>query len=133
MMKALGVLLSLVLFATGAQAQSLNEKSELSERCGKRAASAFAERLQGVQPGVATEAGNVANYENHYNSRLNKCFYLETLVVFHKEGVHNSMTIFDINENKEYGAYISGTCYVQTKRCKTEEEWRTLIKPFMED
>ena len=58
---------------------------------------------------------------------------LETLVVLHKEGVHNSMTIFDINENKKYGAYISGTCYVQTKQCKTEEEWRALIKPFMED
>jgi hypothetical protein len=133
MMKALGALVGLALLASGAQAQTAKEKYELQERCGKRAASAFAERLQGVQPGVATEAGNVANYESHYNSRLNKCFYLETLVVLHKEGVHNSMTIFDINENKKYGAYISGTCYVQTKQCKTEEEWRALIKPFMED
>jgi hypothetical protein len=36
MMKALDILVSLVL-ATGAQAQSLIDKYELSERCGKRA------------------------------------------------------------------------------------------------
>ena len=138
-MKAISVLVSLVL-AGGAQAQSPTEKFERSERCGKLAAAAFAERLQGVQPGVPTERGNVATYENHYNSRLNKCFYLETLVVLDKEGRRNSMTIFDINENKEYGAYMSGTklskplhCYVQTKYCQSEEEWRALIKPFMED
>ena len=39
-MNAIAALLGLVL-ATGAQAQSLKEKSELSEKCGKQAAERF--------------------------------------------------------------------------------------------
>ena len=51
-MKAIAALLSL-LFASGAQAQSLKEKYELSERCGKHAAETFAKEWgAGVRYGV---------------------------------------------------------------------------------
>ena len=56
------------------------------------------------------------------------------------------MALFDLNENNEnnenkgYGLYVSTEeakepiqCYVETSDCKTEEEWRALIKPFTED
>jgi hypothetical protein len=41
-MKALAASLTVVLLATGAQAQSLNQKDELGERCGKLAKERFA-------------------------------------------------------------------------------------------
>jgi hypothetical protein len=49
------------------------------------------------------------------------------------------MKLIDLNENREIAVYSKGEgvasafCLVQTKWCQTEAEWRTLIKPFMED
>ena len=125
-------LLSLVL-ATGAQAQPLIDKYELSERCGKRAEEVF-KKGQEETTGLTLAADN---YENHYNSRLNKCFYLE----IHETGETKSLRLFDLNDHKEIGSYVGELgvqgpvrrCVLQEKHCKTEEEWRALIKPFMED
>jgi hypothetical protein len=131
-MKAIVALLSLVLLASGAQAQSLKENYELSERCGKRAEEVFA-RAKAETTGLTIAADN---YENHYNSRLNKCFYLES----HERGAMRSLMLIDLNDHKEMGAYIGQSsvqdpikCVLQGKQCKSEEEWRALIKPFMED
>ena len=133
MMKAIGVLVSLVLPATGAEAQSLIDKYELSERCGKRAEEVF-KKGQEETTGLTLAADN---YENHYNSRLNKCFYLE----IHETGETKSLRLFDLNDHKEIGSYIGKLgiqgpvrrCVLQEKQCHNEEEWRALIKPFMED
>jgi hypothetical protein len=129
--KALTALLSLVL-VTGAQAQSLVDKYELSERCGKRAAEIF-KKGQEETTGLTIAADN---YENHYNSHLNKCFYLE----IHETSETKSLTLFDLNDHKEIGSYVGGIdiqrpvkCALQDKRCESEHEWRALIKPFMED
>jgi hypothetical protein len=68
--------LSLVL-ASGALAQSLNDKYELSERCGKQAAEKF-EKDWGTGVFNHTDGRQTnSNYEHHYNSRLHKCIYLE--------------------------------------------------------
>jgi len=131
MMKARAVLVSLVLLASGAEAQSLREK-ELSERCGKQAEEHFKEL--GAKPGMSG-----ISYKNHYNSRLNKCFYV-ILINDWREGLQ-MFSLVDVNENKYVGLYHASKnvpdgpveCQVQGKQCKTEEEWRALIKPFMED
>jgi hypothetical protein len=130
-MKAILALLSLVL-ASGAQAQSLKEKYELSERCAKQAAETFAKDWEGQSPSQR------ANYENRYNSRLNKCFYME--VTYHERGKEplRAMRLYDLNENREIAGYHEWGnalvyCWVQEKKCRNEEEWRALIKPFMED
>jgi hypothetical protein len=50
-----------------------------------------------------------------------------------------TMSLWDLIENKQYGDYVKGPfskplqCYAQTSYCQSEEEWRALIKPFMED
>src|SRR5262245_7692801 len=131
-MKALAASLSLLFFASGAEAQSLKENYELSERCGKRAEEVFA-KAKAETTGLTIAADN---YENHYNSRLNKCLYLES----HERGAMRSLMLIDLNDHKEMGAYIgqSGVqdpikCVLQGRQCKSEEEWRALIKPFMED
>jgi hypothetical protein len=46
--------------------------------------------------------------------------------------------LFDLNESRMIGEYSKTVdnyvfCRVQQKRCASEEEWRALIKPFMED
>jgi hypothetical protein len=44
---------------------------------------------------------------------------------------------FDLNENKEYGTFVSGptegmplACVVRGKNCRSESEWRQLLKPL---
>jgi len=140
MMKAIGLLLSLVLLATGAQAQTANEKSELSEKCGKQAAERF-EKEWGT--GVFSHADGrqtTSNYEHHYNSRLHKCLYLETRDT-QKSGRPplRMLTLLDLHGKRAIGKYrkLEGdrfaVCWVQGEPCKSEEEWRALIKSFMED
>jgi hypothetical protein len=98
-MKALLALLSLVP-ASGAQAQPLIDKYELiSERCGKRAAEIF-KKGQEETTGLTIAADN---YENHYNSHLNKCFYLE----IHQTGETKSLRLFDLNESTRKLASMS--------------------------
>ena len=138
-MKAFLALLSLVL-ATNALAQSLKEKSELSERCGKQAAEHF-EKEWGTGVFSHTDGRQTtSNYEHHYNSRLHKCLYLEV------RDTHKSdrpplrmLNLLDLHEKRTIAKYSKlegdrfAVCWVQDKRCHSEEEFRTLIKPFMED
>jgi hypothetical protein len=93
------------------------------------------------------------NYENHYSARLNKCFFLEITTSFEKGKLDSTKTmrLFDLNENREYGEFTSGptvtrpdgtplpvestplACVVRGNTCRSESEWRQLVKPFMED
>src|SRR5215470_130687 len=135
MMRALGVLLSLA-FASGAQAQTANEKSELGERCGKQAAERF-EKEWGT--GVFSHADGrqtTSNYEHHYNSRLHKCIYLEVRDTQKSDRPPLRMlSLLDVHEKRTIGKYSKlegdrfAVCWVQDKRCQSEEEWRALIKP----
>ena len=80
------------------------------------------------------------NYENHFSSRLNKCFFLEILVVIENGKWSKHIRLSDLNENKEYGSYSNSDknpkyvwCIVRNSRCSSEAEFQTLIKPYMED
>jgi hypothetical protein len=130
---------ALLLAGTASFAQPNKEQYELQKRCDKQAAEVFAKRWgSGVKNSVAGQS--VANYENDYNSRLNKCIYLEIANTYNR-GLPSFMwmKLFDLNENREIAVYSKGEgspavyCFVQEKGCRTEAEWRTLIKPFMED
>ena len=77
-------------------------------------------------------------YENHYNKKLNKCIMLATGI--YKNGDMKKQVI-SVNENKEYGFYVSignkGNGHESGeflgKLCKSEEEWNSLVKPYMEE
>jgi len=53
------------------------------------------------------------------------------------------MRLYDVHDNREIGEFLGTTvflleeettqCWLQEKQCKSEDEWRALIKPFMED
>ena len=134
MMKGVAAAVSLALL------QTANEKSELSEKCGKQAAEWF-EKERGT--GVFTHADGrqtTGNYEHHYNSRLHKCIYLEIRDTSQGgKAPLRILNLLDLHENRAIGRYskIEGdkfaVCLVQDRRCASEEEWRDLIKPFMED
>jgi hypothetical protein len=123
------------------QAQSAVDKYDLAERCGRRTEADFAKEWpDGI---VNTSTGYMtASYTNHYNFRLNKCLYLlEVLIYDRGKAPLMMLTLFDINDNKgmaafskrELGQTSPSQCSVQEKFCRTEEEWRELIRPFMED
>lgn len=86
-------------------------------------------------------------YLNHYNTTLNKCFYLPSKhIVVWQDLVNATSTVHrdlvDPNENKTYGEFVATwtmvntqwspvsvhRCYVQEETCSSEREWQELIK-----
>src|SRR6266487_5817302 len=99
--RVLVVAAALLLVATASYAQPNKEQYELQKRCGKQAAEVFAKRWgSGVKNSAAGQS--VAEYLNHYNSRLNKCIYLETINTYNR-GLPSFMwmKLIDLNENRE--------------------------------
>jgi hypothetical protein len=124
-------------------AEPNKEQYELQERCGKRAAEVF-KSVYGAGGATNTETGqNITTYQNHYSATFNKCFVLDIVTgVSYKtpsKGISTMMTLFDVNENKDYGTFFRlskdsapVTCNVQEKICHSESEWQELLKPYME-
>ncbi|MGI8526881.1 MAG: hypothetical protein ACR2K5_12025 [Pseudolabrys sp.] len=119
---------------------------ELRERCGKRAEQVW--RTEFPNDGITNHpdgSQTTTNYKNHYSATLNKCFYLQTGMTIKKGNTAIATErLYDINENNEYGMLVSDiespsfvkkvfVCFVKDKKCSSENEWRELLKPFMED
>jgi hypothetical protein len=75
-------------------------------------------------------------HRNHYNQKLKKCFILVTTK---NTKLTTNNELYDVNEDKIYGSFIKGKdglplyCKFVGKECKTEDEWKQLIKPYMEE
>jgi hypothetical protein len=134
MRKYCGAVAALLVGSSLAHSQPDKVVYELQERCGKRAAEVFAKEW-GSNVVNTVSGQTLANFENHYSPRLNKCFYLEISTSYEKsKQSFKTLRLFDLNDNKEYAIFLEGlTCDVRGKRCATEAEWRELVKPFMED
>jgi hypothetical protein len=125
-------------------AVTAKEDYELQERCGKRADELF-KREYGNTGITNTKNGQaIAGYRNQYNSKLNKCFVLLTYRDIprknKKDGPSTLVTLLDINENMEYGNYFKRDsdgapfeCKVSGKVCRTEQEWDSFVRPYMEE
>jgi hypothetical protein len=132
--------LLLAVCATVAQAQTETERYNLQEQCGKLAAEVFAKEW-GTGTSNTDYGQTIADYRNHYNFRLNKCFYLELSATYPRrtgEGQFSSSRLFDLQESKEIGTYQQledevVSCDVQGKECHSLLEYQALIKPFMAD
>ena len=145
MRKALVTILLLTLSSSASYAATptAKEEYELQERCGKRAEEVF-KREFGNGISNTEDGQSMAGYTNHYNKKLNKCFYLLAYTEFRyknkKEGSSTLITLFDINEQREYGQFFSRLndkfgfqCKVEDKACSSQAEWEALIKPYMND
>ena len=104
--------LPLVLFVNGSVSAEPNKvQYELQERCGKAAAAAFKGDNPDGPISNTKDGQSVASYENDYSATLNKCFIVYTIQGLHykSEPKHSTTAsiLFDVNENKEYGAHAS--------------------------
>ena len=125
----------------------IKEQSSLSvfqEQCGKRSNEYFNKEYgNGIINGGDGER-LISNYTNHYNNKLHKCYILITSTEFIRN-MENKIenirmkTLFDLNENKEYGSLIQFennnkpiNCRILEKYCNLEKEWDSLVKPYME-
>jgi hypothetical protein len=108
---------------------------ELQERCARQAANFFKTESGGEHVVKTKDGTMLEDYENHYSSRLNKCFYLQISNHFSKTSNFKSLQLYEINEHKQYGGFTSGIgeCAMLDRLCRTEQEWRELAKPFLED
>ena len=107
MMKALGALLGLVLLGSGAQAQWLKQKYELSAQCRKQAAETF-RKYWGSGISTSNTGQIIGKYENHYNYRLNKCFYLEISDNYERgKSPFRLMRLYDLHESRDYDLHES--------------------------
>jgi hypothetical protein len=128
-------------FISIAHAQPDKVLYELQERCGKRAAEVFQKEWGGhhIAPINNDDGYLTADYENHYSPRLNKCFYLQKSNSVSKSMGIQSLELYDLNDNRQIGNFTTGTrlgiteCQVQGKSCRSEQEWRELARPFLEE
>ena len=126
---------------------SAKEIYELNEKCGKRSAELFEKHYGKNGTSNDNDASWLSNYTCHYNRKLNKCFMLITSKSYPKNkkeqdnnGSFTDKTLWDINENKQYGQFNrfakiknSMQCEVLEKNCNSEYEWDSLVKPYMEE
>ncbi|QWG24051.1 hypothetical protein KMZ93_03725 [Bradyrhizobium sediminis] len=113
---------------------------ELQERCARQAAQMF-QKEWGGNAASTNKAHVVASYESHYSPRFSTCFYLEITTTTPRAALDkttiNTLRLYDLGENREYGAFIGGSplhvCKVRDTPCSSEAEWRVLVKSFMEE
>jgi len=128
----------------------------LSRQCGKQAEEHFENCPGGCQDYARNAKGEaVRSYRSHFNSKLYKCFILESLsisefqdangVKLEKPVRFTNEQLEDVNENKVYGwgwfyegidAVMPPISCIETelnKECHSRSEWEAFIKPYMEE
>jgi hypothetical protein len=111
---------------------------ELRERCGKRAQEVW-KRDFGDQDTKTRHVVSV--YENHYNSKLNKCFLAVNTSVTEDNKVTQERKLYDVDENKTYaryssdGPFLTCTIYIGNakRQCGSELQWLDLIQIYIPD
>jgi hypothetical protein len=118
---------------TIATAQPDKVAYELQERCSQRATELFGRDFADNNGGSQA----TGHFENHYNSRLNKCFMIEESTSYARDNgkltAIRILILLDVNENKTYATFDPITCDVQGTTCHSEEEWKKLTKSLMEE
>lgn len=122
--------------------KNIKEDNELQEQCLRRSKEYF-NKEYGNEIVITKDGMIIRNYTNRYNRKQNKCFLLLTSTYTFNNKKEDNLLLEDLldinenNENKEYGYYVGKGkkigCFVLDKECKTEEEWNSLVKPFMEN
>jgi hypothetical protein len=138
--------IAIALLPITAAAASSGDTYDLKEKCARFAGEVFRREWQTGGSSARRTDGNgsaEATYRNHYNAKLNRCFYLEISTIYPKRSpatLIQRQTLYDIHENKEYGSmfYDSGplgltSCYLLDRKCSSSEEWQSFIRPYLEE
>jgi hypothetical protein len=122
---------------------SAKDISELQEKCKSDAVTIFKEVFSKNDMPNDKDGVTYKNYKNHYNIKLNKCFVLINTTSYPHSKSNDALIIkvlWGINEVKKYGSVTRlrrqpnpTDCSVKDRICKSESEWNSLVKPYMED
>jgi hypothetical protein len=118
-------------YAPEARGQERSEIYLLHERCAKRAEELFDKDFPKDQ------RKGLEIFRNHYHIGLNKCFMLEENIIFGqtdgKPYRSKSLVLVDVNDNRIVGSFDTLECVVGNQKCHSEQEFRTLIKTFLDE
>lgn len=145
MKKTLCIILSILLYSTLASAEdkvkrtlSIKDQYLLQEKCGESASQYFKQYY-----GVGTQDTAIgilsSSWSNHYNKQMNKCFILIESSLVSEKSTSKTKRLHDIQEHKEYGFFLEEdepkmiVCNVLKKKCKSESEWDSRVKKYMEN
>jgi hypothetical protein len=123
-------------FSGNRKLEDIKTYYQLQERCEKKCEEFF---KQEYGNGILNNGKRTVTYQNHYNKKLKKCLIMLTTNYFSKNlnKGYKEKFLFDINYKRDYGFFHdSGTitfCDVERNKCNSEEEWVSLVKPYMED
>lgn len=91
---------------------------------------------------------NRDSFKSHYYKKINKCFIEIDASV---SAGRSEITLYDVVDNKQYGEYLElkgddgmypvspdgkvkpYLCVVSDNKCKNQDEFETLVKPYMEE
>lgn len=110
------------------------EIAKMQAKCEKQTKKIFSKQYN--DGSIENSKGSfLYKYKHHYNKKLNKCFMVIT-----EDGVlERYKKLLDIEENESYGSVRVNNdqenlgCYVRDKKCKSEEGWDSIVKPYMEE
>ena len=123
-----------------AEAISAKDLYELQDICSKTCGDWFEKEWGNGK--VKTDDGFMTStYQSHYNKTMNKCFILHKTTSFSNKPNSNVMEsegIWDIQSNEDYGYFDSlnnalMVCDVRGVKCKSHNEWKSLIRTYMND
>jgi hypothetical protein len=109
---------------------------QLQEKCGKKCEEFFKDKYSN---GILNDGKRIVTYQNHYNKKLKKCLIILNTNFFSKNinRGYKEKFLFDVKYHRDYGFFHnSGTftfCDVEKNRCDSEEEFDSLVKPYMEE
>jgi len=119
---------------------SKQQAGERAERCEKLSREQFRRAWgEGIVNGDAGQM--TAQFWDHYNAKLNTCFYLLSVV---SAGSRKKM-LFDVASGEQYGEYLGPvefdspaaerpkSCRVESFYCASGREWDVLVGPYMEE
>jgi len=135
------VSLTLAIGMLACAAQAANE-AESAQQCRDRVAKLYRDTWP---KGVTDDSNSRVRFDSHYNSRLGKCIFLETV-----SGVSRSPALKRIlpretqrlgvtDENHVLGKFdrwndeAPVTCWVQDAKCGSKQEWEQLIRPYLQE
>jgi hypothetical protein len=124
--------------------KKIKEVYDFQEMCRKQSKEIFKGKYDGRDDIKINSDKSYWIYEhsNYYNKKMNKCFQLEVIRTYTQkaEVIQITKELFDINEDIQYGFLRNigkpneiYSCFVLKKKCKSEEEWDSLVKPYMEE
>jgi hypothetical protein len=90
-------------------------------------------------------AKDLASYESHYNSQMNKCFIDIDHLVLSRGRLHRVRDVSDAFEGKQYGTFMEGVepnkpfiCEVtltsgEKPQCQSSDEFDEVVKTYMQE